>query len=207
MALSEEQVQIIAAHPLNDLLARFPPKLRDLKQSNKAWHTDIAALLGALIISPAADSLLLSDGYGNVAERLFAIRQKEVQGSSLKFNQLQPLVDAVVTNSPDIDIWTAVINLIEAVNPSTPPPTTDFKAYLLQLTRYIQSIFNNQPIRHFVYTFTIKGTTIELWIFDCSRAYSSSKFDIYCKPKKFAKVLIRYTIIDDKAIDIDRSIK
>lgn len=124
MTLTDEQTKIIADHPLNDLLAQFPAKLRDLKESNKAWRGDIASLLGALVISPAADYLSLSGGGGSVAEKLFVIRREEVRSGLLKFEQLCPLVDAVVANFPDTDIWTAVINLIEAVNPSTPPAST-----------------------------------------------------------------------------------
>ncbi|KAK2589748.1 hypothetical protein QQS21_012574, partial [Conoideocrella luteorostrata] len=40
------------------------------------------------------------------------------------FDDFNTLIDTVVSNAPDTDIWTAVINLIEAVNPSTPPPTS-----------------------------------------------------------------------------------
>ncbi|KAK2589594.1 hypothetical protein QQS21_012725 [Conoideocrella luteorostrata] len=94
------------------------------KEPNEAWRANTAGLLGVLVISPAADSLPLPEKNGNVAEKLFAIRQKEVRESSLKFGQLRPLVNAVVANSPDTDIWAAVMTLIEAVNPSTPPPTS-----------------------------------------------------------------------------------
>ncbi len=37
--------------------------------------------------------------------------------------------------------------------------------------------------------------------------YSSGEFDIYCKPEKFARAFIIYAMIDDKVIDLDRSIK
>ena len=73
MALSEEQVKIIAGHPLNDLLAYFPAKLRNLKESNISWRTEIAGLLGALVISPTAYSLPLPDGNDNIATKLFPI--------------------------------------------------------------------------------------------------------------------------------------
>jgi hypothetical protein len=362
MALSEEQVKIIAEHPLNDLLAHFAAKLCSLKESNEGWRADIVGLLGAIVISPAADCLPLSDGSGNVAEKLFAIRQREVRGGTLKFDQFRPLVDAVVADSPDTDIWTAVINLIDAVNPSTPPPTSivptafgtpvrrsssrladsetrviverelfyeirncthrgvpgffekhfdstkwtqkqqkmlksilanhdgtkwtgfpaapwekhvwdwlvdleakalpgasyplhtnksatefknrkgqmdiffqkpnraksgqfkykhvlvvgehklspntaDFKSSLLQLTRHVRSIFDDQPMRRFVHAFTIKGTSMELWIFDRSGAYSSGEFDIHREPEKFARAIVAYATMDSEAMGLDKSIE
>ena len=361
MALSEEQIKVIADHPLNDSLARFSTKLRDLKESDEAWRADIASLLGALVISPAADSLSLPSGNGNVAEKLFVIRQRELRGASLKLDQLRPLIDAVIANSRDIEIWTAIINLIDVVNPSTPPPssiirtafgtpvktsssrladsetrdiierelfyeirdcthrnvpgffgkhfdstewtkkqksmlrsilanhdgarwanfpadpwemhvwdwladleakalkgaayslhtnksatefknrkgqmdiffqkpsrtksgqfyykhvlvvgehkkslcTKDFKATLLQLTRHVRSIFDDQPMRRFVHAFTIKATTMELWIFDRSGAYSSGEFDIHRDPEKFARALVAYATMDDKSMGLDKSI-
>ncbi|KAK3175546.1 hypothetical protein K4F52_010179 [Lecanicillium sp. MT-2017a] len=361
MALSEEQINIIVINPLNDSLARFPQKLRGLKETNEAWSTDIASLLLALVGSKAAFNLRASDGDSNVATKLFPIQQN-VQGSSLTFSHFRPLIDAVVAQSPDTDIWKAVINLIDAVNPSTPPPrsivptalgtpvrrsssrladsetrviverelfyeirncthrgvpgffekhfdstkwtkkqqkmlksilanhdgtkwtgfpadpwekqvwdwlvdleakaltgasyplhtsksatdfktrkgqmdiffqkpnraksgqfkykhvlvvgehklsprTADFKACLLQLTRHVRSIFDDQPMRRFVHAFTIKGTTMELWIFDRSGAYSSGEFDVHREPEKFARALVAYATMDDEAMGLDKSIE
>ncbi|OAA42147.1 serine/threonine-protein kinase Sgk2 [Metarhizium rileyi] len=124
MALSDEQIKIIAGHPLNDLLAQFPTKLRSLKESNESWRPDVASFLSILVDSTAAYNLPSSDGSGTVADKLFTIRQKVRLGGPLSFSHFRPLVDAVVAKSSDTDIWTAAINLIEALNPSTPPAST-----------------------------------------------------------------------------------
>ena len=124
MSLSEKQIKIVKDHPLNDLLASFPVKLRLLKESNENWRTDIASLLGCLVDSTAAYHLSCFDGRDNIAVELFPIRLKVRQGGSLKFSDFGPLVDAVVAKSPDTDIWTAVINLIKVVSPPTPPTST-----------------------------------------------------------------------------------
>ena len=39
----------------------------------------------------------------------------------VRVKQFSLLVDAVVADSPDADIWVAAINLVLAINPSTPP--------------------------------------------------------------------------------------
>lgn len=126
MALSEEQKQVIADYPLNESLARFPVKLQNLSEDTRTWRAEIAGLLGALVTSPAAFNLPWPDGGGNVATKLFPIQQN-VQGESLDFTYFCPLINAVGDKSPDTDIWTAVINLIEAVSPSTPPPGSIIK--------------------------------------------------------------------------------
>ncbi|EGX92351.1 serine/threonine-protein kinase Sgk2 [Cordyceps militaris CM01] len=133
MPLSDEQIKIIVNHPLNDLLACFPAKLRNLDDSNQTWRDGIAILLQTIIDSSAACNLPSSDGGHNVASRLFTIRQN-VRGGLLKFDQFRPLVNALETNS-DTDIWTAVINLVAAVDPSTPPRIS------------IPPTFNATPIR------------------------------------------------------------
>ncbi|KAK2590651.1 hypothetical protein QQS21_011664 [Conoideocrella luteorostrata] len=362
MALSEEQVNTIVGYPLGDTLDGLIAKLRSLKEpQEEAWHDDVATLLGALLSSKAAYNLSLSDGMGNVADKLFVI-QKQVRGASLSFSHFRHLIDAVVDKSLDTDIWTAVINLIEAVSPSTPPPgsiiktgfgtpvkssssrlgnsetrdiierelfyeikdcthrdvpgffekyfdvtkwtkkqqkmlksiltnhdgtkwktfpadpwegyvwewlttlekmalagasyvlhsnktatefksrkgqmdiffqkarkprgrrfeykhilvvgehkrshnTGEFKACLLQLTRHVRSMFDDQPMRWFIHAFTIKATTMELWVFDRSGAYSSGEFDVHREPDKFARALVAYATMDNEAMGLDRSIE
>ncbi|OTB04962.1 hypothetical protein M426DRAFT_11051 [Hypoxylon sp. CI-4A] len=126
MTLSEEQLKVIEKYPLNDLLSHLPPKLCDLKASDESWRSSIASLLLTILDSTTTALNLPTpngNGNGDVADKLFTIRQKSRVGV-LQLSQFRPLVDAVITNSPDIDIWAAVFNLIADVNPSTPPPSS-----------------------------------------------------------------------------------
>ncbi|KAJ3497186.1 hypothetical protein NLG97_g2092 [Lecanicillium saksenae] len=91
-----------------------------LEASNEAWRNDVATVLSLLVAAPAASNLSL-DGGTNVAVKLLSIMQ-HVRGGLIKFDYFRPLVDAVATDSPDTDIWASIINLVDAVNPSTPPP-------------------------------------------------------------------------------------
>ncbi|KAK2591244.1 hypothetical protein QQS21_011070 [Conoideocrella luteorostrata] len=360
MSLNQEQIKIIADCPLGDLLSHFPAKFRDFTESNETWRDDFCSLLGALLGSPAAYHLQSPDGIDNLADKLFAIIRKIREGElSLKFSQVRPLVDAVVANSPDTEIWYVVMNFIEVSNSSLPPssiiptgagtpvsvssnwladtegreivervlfaeikrhvhrgvpgffekhfdstqwtnkqkkmlksileshdgakwkdfpidpwekqvwdwlvkletaltgakyklhtnrtahefktrkgqmdmffrqpqPTSkkfefkdilvvgehkrafdtgEFKSCLLQLTRYVRSIFCDLPMRRFVHAFTIRATTMELWIFDRSGAYSSGEFDIHDEPEKFARALVAYATMDDEAMGLDTSIE
>ncbi|KAM0415913.1 hypothetical protein ACHAPT_013124 [Fusarium lateritium] len=115
MALSEEQIQIIARNPLEELLKDIRVRLRDCAD---APTKDVrASLLGVLFSSSAAFDLRAPDGNGNVTGRLATILQT-FWGGSLEPKKLRPLLDVV--NSSDADIWTAVFHLIEDV-PLTSP--------------------------------------------------------------------------------------
>ncbi|OAA35271.1 serine/threonine-protein kinase Sgk2 [Metarhizium rileyi] len=327
MTLTEEQLKVIADYPL---------------------------------VSKAAYNLRLSDGNSNVAQKVFPIHQN-VQGSSFRFDHFSSLIDVVVSNSPDPEVWAAILNLIDTINPSTPPPlsiirtghetpvktsssrldnsetrdmverelfyeikdcthrgvpgffekhfnttkwtqaqekmlqlilahhdgtkwkefpadpweaavwkwmqgleekalagaqyilhanrsatefkerkgqmdiffqkpkqtegqleykhvlvagehkrsyaTADFKACILQLTRHVRSIFADQPRRRFVHAFTIRATTMELWIYDRSGPYSSGEFNIHHEPGKLARALVAYTTMADAAMGLDISIE
>ncbi|KAG6084752.1 hypothetical protein E4U16_001117 [Claviceps sp. LM84 group G4] len=357
MTLSDEQIRVIEKYPLKDLLNRFPAKLCDLESSNDSWRSDIASLLFAILDSATALNLPAPNGDGNVADKLFAIRQK-IRLGALQLIQFQPLVDAVVASSPDRNIWAAVFSLIADLKPSTPPPssipptfggtpikssssrladsetrdivegelfeeiknctfrnvggfwdkffdskcwrqeqktmlegiltthdgkrwtdfpsipdekpvwdwlrfleerflvdapykfhttrtanqfkerkgqmdlflqrpaaeesntfwykhvlvvgeqkksydTSRFKADFLQLTRYVRSVFADQPTRRFAHAFSLCASKMELWVFDRSGAYSSGIFDIHDEPDKLARALVGYAIMDDDLMGLD----
>ncbi|KAI9147408.1 serine/threonine-protein kinase Sgk2 [Paramyrothecium foliicola] len=81
--------------------------------------------------------------------------------------------------------------------------TSRFKADLLQLTRYVRSVFADQPTRRFVHAFSVCASKMELWVFDRSGAYSSGTFDIHDEPDKFARALVGYTTMDDDVMGLD----
>lgn len=350
----------LTIHPLQGTLASFPAKLHNIQNSGGDWRANIASLLLALIDSTASFNLPTADGSAKVLDKLLVVYRK-VRGGAFELSQFKPLIDVVIANSPDTEVWTTVINLIEAVDPSTPPPTSiirtfygtpirtssgrpddsetrdivehelffeikdythrgvpgffekhfdsstwdvkqqrmlelllgihdgskwkgfptdpwenavwewlvalqedaltgapytlhtnrtatefkerkgqmdiffqrsksgnrpstfkdvyvvgehkrsanssDFKACLLQLSRHVRNVFNDQPMRRFAHAFTIKGTTMELWIFDRSGPYSSGEFDIHREPEKFASALVAYATMDDDAMGLDLSIE
>jgi hypothetical protein len=58
-----------------------------------------------------------------------------------------------------------------------------------QLGRYMRNVFVAQPTRRFIHGLTLLGTTMEVWVFVCSDAYSSDEFDIQEKPERSSKPL------------------
>ncbi|KPM43720.1 hypothetical protein AK830_g2827 [Neonectria ditissima] len=78
-----------------------------------------------------------------------------------------------------------------------------FKEDFLQLTRYVRSVFTDQPTRRYVHAFLLCASTMELWIFDRSGPYSSGEFNIHEEPEKFARALVGYATLDDAAMGLD----
>ncbi|KAI0838871.1 serine/threonine-protein kinase Sgk2 [Hypoxylon sp. FL0890] len=121
MTLTEQQIKITSERPLNDTLDHVRDKLRD--NADDLRQDDIANLLGALVVSPAAFSIPSPDGSGNVAVKLLSIIQ-HVRGGVLKLDRFLPLVHCVVDKSPDTTIWAAVLSLINVLGQLTPPPSS-----------------------------------------------------------------------------------
>ena len=121
MALSEDQIRIIAENPLGDALKNIRIKLRH--GDDVPSESIVASLLGALVTSSAALDLPAPDGTTDVAEKLFIIRRNVRRGTP-KLENFKPLIDVVVTNSTDAEIWAAVIDLINTLHPGIPPPST-----------------------------------------------------------------------------------
>ncbi|PVH92748.1 serine/threonine-protein kinase Sgk2 [Periconia macrospinosa] len=81
--------------------------------------------------------------------------------------------------------------------------TSRFKADFLQLTRYVRSVFADQPTRRYVHAFSLCASKMELWVFDRSGPYSSGSFDIHDEPDKLARALVGYTTMDDNMMGLD----
>ncbi|KAM4056518.1 kinase [Hirsutella rhossiliensis] len=128
MRLSEQRIKIISDRPFDDTLNHIRDKLRDFNEPDVLRQEDVASLLGALVASPAAFSLLSPDESGSVAVRLLSILQ-HVRGGGVKPELFRPLVRRVIARAPDIDIWDAVFSLIDTLSTLTPPPSSIAPTY------------------------------------------------------------------------------
>ncbi|KAI2622580.1 serine/threonine-protein kinase Sgk2 [Hypoxylon sp. NC1633] len=121
MALTQQAKDTISKLPLKETLDHIRDKLRSSADTPR--QEDIAGLLGALVVSPAAFELVPPDRNGSVAAKLLSIA-RHVRGGSVNLDYFHSLVYHVVTNSCDIDIWEAVFNLIDNLSALTPPPSS-----------------------------------------------------------------------------------
>ncbi|KAM4056429.1 hypothetical protein HRG_003332 [Hirsutella rhossiliensis] len=102
MTLSEQQISIISENPLNDTLDRFRIKLGDCDQNDQLLWDEIASLVGAL---------------------------QRVRGGGMTLEPFRPLISSVVDNAPDVNIWDAVLSLIDTLSSLTPPPSSIVPTY------------------------------------------------------------------------------
>ncbi|CAK7270987.1 hypothetical protein SEPCBS119000_004367 [Sporothrix epigloea] len=123
MKLTAEELNIIAENPLGDLLAQIGAKLSPLQDLDEVCRTDIENLLLILFDTSAAHRLHCRHRDGTVAAKLFTIRQN-VRTGSLELTHFRQLIGAITAKSPDTDVWSAVLELInDTTTPSRLQPS------------------------------------------------------------------------------------
>ncbi|TWU70914.1 hypothetical protein ED733_000409 [Metarhizium rileyi] len=120
MPLTEQQINVISGHPLNDTLDRFRDKLRDLDESDRSWHDATATIILALVDTSAALNLDSRSGKETLADDLFPI-YLSVRRGSLKSEHFCRLFRCIIDKATDIDIWEAVFSIVESLSALTPP--------------------------------------------------------------------------------------
>ena len=72
---------------------------------------------------------------------------------------------------------------------------------------YARDVFISQPTRLFLHGFFIRGSIMELWVFDRSGPYICKKFDAHKHPNRFIKVILAYTMMSDEELGLNMFIK
>ncbi|KAI9770965.1 MAG: hypothetical protein M1840_002669 [Geoglossum simile] len=72
---------------------------------------------------------------------------------------------------------------------------------------HAREVFTSQPTRLFLHGFVIRGSMVELWVFDRSGPYSCEKFDLHKDPDHFIKVIIGYTMMSNEELGLNTYIK
>ncbi|TAQ86549.1 hypothetical protein B7494_g5113 [Chlorociboria aeruginascens] len=70
-----------------------------------------------------------------------------------------------------------------------------------------RQLFAAQPARSFLHAFLVCGTTLELWVFDRSGAYSSEKLNLSQRPQLLLQTLAAYTMISDEESGFNTFVK
>jgi hypothetical protein len=69
---------------------------------------------------------------------------------------------------------------------------------LLRLCRSAHEVFSSQPTRFFLHGFYIRGSSIELWVFDRSGLHCSDVFDIKKDFVQFLSIILSYQLMTDQ---------
>lgn len=71
---------------------------------------------------------------------------------------------------------------------------------LASLCCHASQVFLLQPTRLYLHGLYIRGSTLELWVFDRAGMYCADTFDIYADPVRYVALVLGYTLMDSKAL-------
>jgi len=77
----------------------------------------------------------------------------------------------------------------------------------LRFCERAREVFETQSARKFLHAFLVCGTTLELWVFDRSGAYSSDMLDLAQKPHLLMQTLANYTMMSDEEVGLNTFVK
>jgi hypothetical protein len=133
--LSLNDRSIIAEHPLDTSLDHLREPLRKAEQNYRPGSLSydgtvdnhdpgprkaISRLLNTLEGHEVALDLQSKTGSGDIASDLSTLFRR-VRNGSFNYQQYRPLARLVINKASDIDIWSAVLNLISTISWITPP--------------------------------------------------------------------------------------
>jgi Fungal protein kinase len=78
---------------------------------------------------------------------------------------------------------------------------------LLVFYGHAREVFASQPTRRFLHGFFIRGSFMELWVFDRSGLYSCEKFNLHQDPHRFIKIMVGYSMMSDEELGVNTSIE
>ncbi|KAL1973894.1 hypothetical protein VTN31DRAFT_5454 [Thermomyces dupontii] len=141
-SLTEEERRVIENHPLNNTLDTLQEALRELDNSYSS-DTDrkpeqlndlLSDLFHILSKTKVASSLPSRISSRNLRQELAAVYWR-IQDGDLSYNGYRPLVKLVIQKAADVDIWSAVFDLIAKGSRVTPLPTS------------AQNVVDNTPVK------------------------------------------------------------
>ncbi|OAX84081.1 hypothetical protein ACJ72_01560 [Emergomyces africanus] len=159
-SLTQSDCDIVAKHPLKTSLDYLRDILEDAERSyrphlnsydgavdtpSSVCQEAISDLLGALMTQKSAFNLSSRLGNRNLASDISNLFG-HVQQDDFSYEVYRPLSQLVIQKAPDIDIWTAVINLIITVLRLTPPPSAPFVRQT-PITYNMSSLVNSSEYR------------------------------------------------------------
>lgn len=133
--LSQDDLAVIAEHPLDDCLDPLLDLLRKAEHNSSPSSTSekgagdtgdqgllkaVSRLLYTLQGHDVALTLRSKTGNGDLASELSTLFRR-VRNGCLNYQQYRPLLLLVTKKTPDSDIWNAVFDLIRSISQSTPP--------------------------------------------------------------------------------------
>ncbi|KAI0883699.1 uncharacterized protein GGS22DRAFT_165863 [Annulohypoxylon maeteangense] len=75
-----------------------------------------------------------------------------------------------------------------------------YREGLASLCCHVSQVFTLQPTRLYVHALYIRGSTLELWVFDRAGMYCADTFNIHADPVRYVALVLGYTLMDSEAL-------
>ncbi|KAH9909307.1 hypothetical protein F4778DRAFT_716150 [Xylariomycetidae sp. FL2044] len=82
-----------------------------------------------------------------------------------------------------------------------------YREGLASLCCHATQVFLLQPTRLYVHGLYIRGSTLELWVFDRAGMYCADTFDIHADPVRYLAFVLSYTLMDSDALGVSHIIR
>ncbi len=134
-----------------------------------------------------------------------------LQSLSLIEGQMLPIRHVTTADHP-LRAIVCVVGPSDKPESSNLPPAADARAFgdfsvdasdtgpesVSSFCETARQVFQARPTRRFLHGFQMRGSMLELWMFDCSGAFSSEKFDIAEQPGLLVTIVASYAMMTDE---------
>ncbi|KAK4445308.1 hypothetical protein QBC34DRAFT_472521 [Podospora aff. communis PSN243] len=195
---------------VNGLFAKnFEGKSRSAVVQSKLQDTQSAKIISKLCAGvpdiARFDSLL--EWLAHFQTLLFAAEQAGLHFQSQPLSSTGGAPGAAISletsGAPSISGSTRVFGEFHHDN----TPLADDDDDTLRFCEHAHHVLKTQSARCFVHGFLVRGTTLELWIFDRSGAYSSERLDLAQAPDLLVRTLAGYVLMDDEKAGFNTFVK
>ena len=175
--LSQSDLDIVAEHPLDKCLDYLQNPLRKAEQNHRSGSLPydgvansqdqgpqkaISRLLYTLQGHEAAFNLRSKIGNGDLASELSSLFRR-VRTGSFNYQHYRPLSQLVIKKASDVNIWSAVFELIITVSRTTPPTSIPVSFDGTPITKSSSSFQGSEQTRRIIELemfYEIKGARI-----------------------------------------------
>jgi hypothetical protein len=118
-----------------------------------------------------------------------------------------PLRASIYLETSDLQAVAGSTRVFGEYHHAGAPVVAEDDSDILRFCERARQVFKAQSARRFLHGFMVCGTTLELWVFDRSGAYSSEKLDLAQRPALLVQTLAGYTMMRDEESGLNTFVK
>lgn len=188
---------------------------------NQPWS--VAVEQAAHVVHPNSARALCRDFLELQSQDSFSAWLARLQSTFLAEGHIRHHFPSRQVNTSDVSLRAIVYLMVSSdrSKSSSPSLTADARVFgdcsvdasdtgLESVSRFCETarqVFQAQPTRRFLHGFQICGSTMELWVFDRSGAYSSEKLDLVERPDLLIRIMASYVMMSDEEVGFNSFIR